>query len=63
MEYVPDLRMHPVQELRHGDPERRLFRLQEAIGPVHLQTRVEGAAEVRQAMTKRPSMGWHSYRA
>ncbi len=34
---MPDLRMYAVQEVRAGDQERRLLRLQQALQGLHLQ--------------------------
>lgn len=35
--YVPDLRMHSMQDVRQGDQERGVHRLRQAIRNVHLQ--------------------------
>jgi len=37
---VPDLWMQSVQDLRHGDQERGMRRLQQALRKVHLQEEI-----------------------
>jgi hypothetical protein len=38
--HVPDLWMYPMQDLRHGDQERGMRRLQPAIRKMHLQEEI-----------------------